>query len=200
MPTTTPEIKVLLDMDNTLLHTIEIPANRVKDYHVVIEETPSGVLVSRLRPSTTPLLEALSAKGYTLCVMTSGSRDLQEEVLLKLGIRDFFTELYCGEDLTHVIALNADAFVLVDDLDVELGAGTKLAVLGVPEVWELKFTLEFAKNLENRQVAKQRLYERTAPYFVKCDGWCGAFYQKDTDVQPLTSLVAEIEDKIHRQL
>ena len=198
MPKTKPAITVLVDMDNCIVHTITLPAKHLKDCHTVIEETTSGLRVSVLRPSTIPFLQALAAKGYTLCVMTSGQRDLQELVLQKLGIRDFFQEIYGGAD--EQIRLDANAFVLVDDIAVEMGTSTKLALLGVPEIADLKFAMECIRNIDDYAEAKKRLPLAAAPYFVQCEGWCGAYTEDDIDVQPLTELVSQIETKISSQL
>lgn len=195
-----PTIKVIFDMDQCMVHTAEMPHRAVKDTYTVIEEvSDDSVRVSILRPSVVPLLKDLSARGWTLCVFTSGSKDLQELVLQKHGIRDYFQHVYASDDLRNGIKIDAAAFVLVDDLDVKFGSDAKLEALGVPQVKELALLIDNGSTTaEERKESIKKLKYIAADYFVQCQGWSGLYGDKEPE--PLTALTPQIKGCIERQL
>ncbi len=142
-----------------------------------------------LRPSARPFLEALQLLG-DVSVLTSGRTSFQTIVLCKHGIDHLTGEIY-GFDRGLLIP---ERWLLVDDLKIN-AVDLKLTDEGIiHKVKRLGVEISPDYRSANADVCAAAIADfasRVIPHLVSCKPFYGF-----EDKEPLTNLIAEIEEKL----
>lgn len=88
-----------LDLDETLIHTVFNLQQPEIDAHEYVK-VKAGYTFAR--PGLYDFLSKAQSKGYTLVLITHGTRDYAHEVLEKLIIDMYFSKVYTREDVIEM--------------------------------------------------------------------------------------------------